>query len=458
MPEPEDSRSPDPFGERTHLIRRYTRLSVINVISNLTVPMVGLIDTAMLGHLQQIHFLAGVALAGLLFDYLYWGLGFLRMATTGLAAQARGRGDEVEGTAVLLRAFAIALGFGVLILLLRTPIEGAGFRLLSGGTAVEEAGREYFAARIWGAPAALANLVLLGWFLGREEAGRALAVTVVGNVANVAFNWWFIIRLGMAAAGAGWASMLGQYCALLVGLGLAAPILLTSSTGLGSRSASRSALRSAMHPAALAELFRLNGHLFARTLLLISSFALFVDSSAVLGAVTLAANAILLRVLSLASFLIDGCAFATESLAGIFHGAGDRTSQRRLLGLSLTVGEALALLFLVPALTLPRPFFRILTSHQDVVDIATGLAFWLIPVLLMGALAYILDGFFLGITAGPTLSRAMAMSTLLFLPLVLLGRRSESVTLLWLSMAVLMAGRVFSLGLPALVYLRGERA
>lgn len=179
-------------------------------ISNLTVPVAGLVDAALLGHLDEIRHLAGVALASLVFDYLYWTFGFLRMATTGLTAQAVGRRDERAAHLVLARGLLLAGVIALAILLLRDVIESVGFGLLAGDAPMEASGRDYFRARIFGAPATLANFALMGFFIGREQAGRTLAMTLVGNGANIVLDWLFIYQLGMAAGGAGLATALSQ--------------------------------------------------------------------------------------------------------------------------------------------------------------------------------------------------------------------------------------------------------
>jgi MATE family multidrug resistance protein len=269
------------------LSRRFFRLSLINIAASVTVPLVGLVDTAMLGHLPDIRFLAGVALASLLFDYAYWTLGFLRMGTTGMTAQAMGRRDTVEVTDVLRRGLLTAFVLAGLVLVLQVPLREAGFALLTGEPGVEQAGREYFDARIWGAPAALAGFVLVGWFLGREESRHVLVMTAVANLANVLLNYVFIIRLGLAARGAGLASMASQY--LMLGVGVW--IYLRHRKPVpwhGSRVFDRDRLRG---------LFLLNRDLLVRTLCLVSAFALFVNSSSALGtrAVARAGAALRLR-------------------------------------------------------------------------------------------------------------------------------------------------------------------
>ncbi len=426
----------------------FFRLTALNILTNLTVPLVGLVDTAMLGHLADIRFLAGVALATILFDYLYWSFGFLRMGITGTTAQALGRGDREEVYRLLYRFLAFASSAGALLLLLQRGLAALGFAILSGAPGVEEAGRAYFEARIWGAPATLANYVFLGWYLGRAESRHALAMTAVGNLANVALNYLFIARWGWAAAGAGWASALAQYLAL----GAALAIFLAQGQPhpwrwqeILERRSSRS-------------LLRLNRDILVRTLCLETAFALFTNFSAVLGTDLLAANAILLRILLLASYFVDGAAFASESLVGLHHGAGDAPGAARTVRLSLATGLGFGAGFLLVFLPFQGFWYRLLTSHEDVAALARGYAPWLVPVLLLGSLAYIYDGVFLGWTAGRELRNAMLFSTFaVFLPVALgaLGRREGH--LLWASLVCFMAARAATLHLARRRFLMPQR-
>ena len=406
--------------------------------------MIGLVDTAMLGHLDEIRFLAGVALASLLFDYIYWSLGFLRMATTGTTAQARGRGDTQEERLCLARGLALAIAFGLLVLFLSPRLERIGFALLSGEASVESAGQDYFGARILGAPAALGNMVIVGWFLGREQSARALWIVAAGNLANLGLDAWFILHLGWAARGAGLAAMAGQYLSFLVAL-----CLVANAKGLRAVS-----WQQVLSGPAMLHLFRLNGNLFLRTLGLITAFFLFGNWSALLGTRVLAANALLLRILELAAYLIDGAAFATETLSGVLLGQSRRNGNASpsfgwLLRHSLVVGQVFALVFLVPTLLWPRSVFGLLTSHADVVDLAAAHAIYLVPVLLLGALAYMLDGFFLGLTAGATLRNSMLLSLVVFVPMAWFAVTRQSTDLLWLAMVALMLTRAITLGVRA---------
>jgi MATE family multidrug resistance protein len=374
------------------LRQRFARLTFLNIISNITVPLASMVDTALLGHLESIHFLAGVALAAVIFEYVYWSFGFLRMGTTGITAQAVGRGDTGEVFRTLYRSLLLAWLLAAAILILQTPLRELGFLLLGGAPEVEAAGRAYFDARIWAAPATLSNFVFLGWFLGREESGAAL-ILFWARAGKVPWVWSDV-----------WQAR------------------------------------------ALTRLFRLNRDILLRTVALVSAFALFTNFSSLMSTVVLAANAVLLRWVMLAAYLIDGAAFATESLAGILFGTGDRVALRRLQGLALRSGVAFVLPFCALALMRPAAPIRLLTSHPQTVETALRYLPWLAPVLFFGSLAYIYDGLFLGLTAGRALRNAMLLSTFgVFLPLAALALHLENNHLLWASMAAFMMARTATL-------------
>jgi MATE family multidrug resistance protein len=422
---------------RISLHRRFFRLTFLNILANVSVPLAGLVDTAMLGHLDDIRFLAGVALASVIFDLLYWSFGFLRMGTTGVTAQALGRGDTAEVHLTLYRGVAFGVAAGVVLWVLQSPLEELGFHLLSGEAGVEAAGRAYFGARIWAAPATLVNFAFLGWFLGREESGRALALTLTAALSNVGFNYLLIVRLGWAAYGAGVATALSQVLMLSLSLALF----------LGRPGRVPWRWPAVLDRERLAAFFRLNRDILVRTLCLVGAFAVFTNLSSLLGTEILAANAILLRIQNLAAYLIDGAAFATESLVGIFRGADRPRDLRRVVRLALITGMAFALVFLAGLTVVPTFVLGLLTSHGDVVAIGRSFAVWLWPVLVLGAVAFIYDGLFLGLTAGRALRNTMLLSSMgVFLPLATAGVMRGSNHLLWLSMAAFMMARAATLG------------
>jgi MATE family multidrug resistance protein len=197
---------------------RFLRLAFINVLSNITEPLAGIISLAFLGHLTSIHHLAGVTLSTTLFNFTYFIVNFLRMGTTGVTAQAVGRDDTEEMLLVGLRNGLIALGLGGLLLLLQYPLQKLWFGIVSTTPEVKASGINYFNARIWGAPAVVVNLVLIGWFLGREMSGVVLLMTLVGNAANVVFDYLFIVHWYWASTGAGLSQAISQYLMLVLGI------------------------------------------------------------------------------------------------------------------------------------------------------------------------------------------------------------------------------------------------
>lgn len=424
----------------TSFLIRFIRLSTVNILSNLMVPLAGLVDVAFLGHLPELYNLAGVALATVLFNYLYWSFGFLRMATTGTTAQAVGRQDQDEVILIGLRNAAMAIAIGLILVLFQNPIRTLGFAILSAEPEVKLAGQAYYTALIWAAPATLLNFVLLGWLLGREQGYKVLLLSLISNGSNVVLNYWFIVRLGWESTGAGLATGLSQCLMMVVGLGIISRELAWRQV--------RSLLPQFWEQEAFRHAFLLNSDILIRTFALVSTFSLFTTISSGLSTLFLATNTLLLQVISFAAYFIDGIAFATESFAGQFFGQGDRHQLRTLLQWAGSISFALGLLFAIACTVFAEPLFGLLTSHRDVLNAVQEFVVWLFPVLGFGAIAYMLDGYFLGLTAGRTLRNAALLSTGLgFLPLAYLAWRNQHEQLLWGALSVFMATRSLTLGL-----------
>ncbi|MCA9692788.1 MAG: MATE family efflux transporter [Nannocystaceae bacterium] len=438
--------------EPRSLLRSFLRQAGPNILANVAVPLAGLIDAAMLGHLDALHHLAGVALATIVFDYLLWTFGFLRMGTTGLAAQAIGRGEPGEALCVAVRAALLGVCVGALLLALREPIAAIAFDLLEGTPDVKAAALDYYRARLWGAPVTLVNYALLGWLLGRQRSELVLALSVVGAGVNVGLDYLLIYRLGLASAGAGYATALSQACVLIVGLALVSPAL--------ARLRGQLSWRRIVDSAGVRALLGLGRDLAVRTFALLTAFAVFTDFSAALGTATLASNTLLLRVFGLAAFVIDGHAFACEALAGLMRGRGDQAGLRAVLRIGLYAGVGTGLAFAAALLAFPGVVFGLLTDHVELVEQTAASAPWLAPVLAVGAAAFILDGYFIGLAAGRTLSRAMLAALALgFAPLALWARFVAPPALasdgLWAAMTCFMLARVVTLGLGVPATLRG---
>lgn len=414
-------------------------LAAINVLSNITVPLAGLLDSAFLGYLSDPAPLAGVALATVLFNFFYWSFGFLRMSTTGLTAQAVGQQDPAAVLAVGMRSVILALGIGLGLLLLQQPLGELGFELLQGSPAVKGAGQAYYGARLWGAPAYLLNLAALGWFLGLEKGGRVLLLALVGNGSNVLLNYELIVQRGWGSLGAGWATAGSDWITLVVAISLGFPLVRRYPWG--------TAVAQLWDLAQIRRMVSLNRDIWVRTLMLVGSFSGFTVLSAGLGTVVLAANSLMIQMLSLAAYLIDGYGFATESLAGLLYGQRDLARLQVLLwlsgGASLGTGILAGLMFW----GFPGFWFGLLTQQEPLLGHIQAHVGWLVPVLGFGSLAYMLDGYFLGLSQGRILRwGSVAATGLGFAPLGALAGWLGSSHLLWLAMVGFMAGRAISLG------------
>ena len=417
---------------------RFWRLAAVNIISNLMVPLASLVDVAFLGHLSEIRHLAGVAIATVLFNYIYWTFGFLRMGTTGITAQARGRGDIDAVILTLVRNGAIALTISIIILLLQQSLREIGFTLLRAEPEVLAAARAYYNALIWGAPATLLNFVLLGWFLGKEQGKRVLLLSFVNKSANIALDYLFIVRWGQNSGGAGAATAISQLITLTLGLALVYRELVGQPW--------KENLSQIGEFSALRAIFDLNKDILIRTLALISTFAVFTNLSATMGTVVLAGNTLLLQVVTLAAYFIDGIAFATESIAGNLQGQGKISQLIPLLKLagssSLLAGLSFAAVFYL----FPQSLFNLLTSHITVVAQVINYVWWLFPVLGFGSIAYMLDGYFLGLTAGKILRQSSLIAAIVgFLPMAIAAWYWQANHLLWLALALFMATRSLTL-------------
>ncbi|MGB8690823.1 MAG: guanitoxin biosynthesis MATE family efflux transporter GntT [Microcoleus sp.] len=432
--------------------RRFFRLAFFNILSNLIVPLAGLIDLAFLGHLGDIRYFTGVALATILFDYIYWTFGFLRMGTTGTTAQAAGRADAEGVLLTGLRNGLLALGLGLAILVLQHPLREIGFTLLTAAPDVKASGQSYYNAWIWGAPATLINYVLIGWFVGREQGGRTLLLSAVANGTNIMLDYLFIVRWGWESSGAGAATAIGQYLMLAVGL------TLVYSEGWFGKIPSVAA-RIFDNKELLAS-FTLNGDILVRTLALISTFALFTNLSSTLGTVVLATNTLLLQAVSLAAYFIDGIAFATESLGAVFQGQSQSDSLRdscashkaSLMQLSGGTSLGFGLLFAIAFILFPKPIFGMLTDHVEVIERVNNYVLWLLPVLGFASVAYMLDGYFLGLTEGAVLRKSMIVAALVgFAPTATVAWQLQNNHVLWLALSLFMAARALMLGRQAMI-------
>ncbi|HEY9857923.1 MAG TPA: MATE family efflux transporter [Candidatus Obscuribacterales bacterium] len=375
----------------------------------------------------------------LIFEEVYWTFGFLRMGTTGMTAQAVGKGDRDGVLLVGLRHGLVALGIGLVILLLQLPLRAIGFTLLSATQEVKLAGQAYYNALIWSAPATLINFVLIGWFLGREQSAKVLLLSAVSNLTNCFSDYVFISRWGWQSSGAGYATALSQYLMLLTGTWLVCREIRWSQV--------QAIASKIWEPVALKAAFTLNREILIRTFALISTFAVFTNLSSTFGTTILATNTVLLQVVTLAAYFIDGLAFATESLAGIFRGQGTNEQLRLLLWISGGTSFVFGLGFAIAFILNPNFFFGLLTNHTDVLQQINQYVVWLLPILGFGSIAYMLDGYFIGLTAGKILRQSVVVAAVVgFAPVAIAAWYIQNSHLLWLALSLFMVVRALMLG------------
>lgn len=418
---------------------RFYRLSVVSVLSNMMVPLAGLVDTAFLGHLADIRHLAGVILGSILFDYLYRVLKFLRSSTNAITADAAGREDTQAILLAGLRSGAIALAIGLAILALQYPLQKVGFALLSGAPDVEGAGAEYFGGRIWGAPAVLLNFVLIGWFLGREMNGMVFLIALVGNGANVILDYWMIVQWGWASWGAGLATAASQYLALAIGLvGMALSIHWSDFPA---------ACREFLDWGSLKETVALKANILIRFVVLISTYAIFTNLSSTLGTTTLAQNGLLLQIALLSQFTIQGVGMTTQTLTGNFKSKATTHQLGPLLIVAIVTTVPIALAFAAAAILFPDAVFGLLTNHTEINQDISTYVFWLLPLLEITAIAFMFEGLFIGLKQGTTLRNAVLTAFFAgFSPLAIAAWAWHNNHLLWLSLVAYVTTLTLTLG------------
>jgi MATE family multidrug resistance protein len=416
------------------------------ILSNMTVPLLGLVDTAVVGHLPDSEYLGAVTLGATLFSFLYWGFGFLRMGTTGLVAQAWGSSDGDALRLLLAQGLALAAVIGLALLLLGPLLIPLGLGLLDGSRDVSTLAATYAGIRLLSAPAVLVNYVLIGWFIGIGRTRVTLGLMVLNNAANIVLDLLFVPVLGWTVDGVALASVLADGLTAVTGLWLARRHLrdLPGRLDVGALTCAGRYRR----------LLDVNAALFVRTLALLFALAFFHAQGAQMGDVTLAANAVLMQFIMLTSYGLDGFAHAAESLVGRTLGSGDRAgfarAVRATLFWSLATAVVAATIFAVGG----RALIALLTDIETVRQAAARFLPWMVAMPLIAVWSYLLDGIFIGATRTRAMCTTMLAAVFgVYLPVWLLTRDLGNHGL-WLAFTVFTLARSAAL---ALTYLRDQR-
>jgi len=375
-------------------------------LSNATTPLVGFVDTLAIGQLGAAHLIGGVAIAANIFNAIYWGFGFLRMGTTGLTSQAVGAADRTEVAANLFRALLIAGIAGALVILLQGPLARGALWFMGASSNVEAAARAYYDVRIWAAPAGLANFALLGWFIGLGRAGIAFWLQLWLNLLNVGLAYLFVIHYGLGVEGAGLAALIAEVTAAAVGIAVAWRELAARGAGAG--------WTAVLDATRLNRMVAVNVDITIRTFCVLGAFLFFTAQSAQTNDLTLAANAVLTSMATIAVYLLDGFAFAAETLIGQSIGAGSRARFREAMWLS-TIWAGVFGVVLSVGLWLGGPaIIDVMTTSVEVRETALQYLVWAALTPIVGVWCFQLDGVFIGATRTADMRNMMILSFLVY--------------------------------------------
>jgi len=389
------------------------RLAVPNILANLSIPLLGTVNLAVLAHLDSTSYLAAVSLAGVIFNFILWSFSFLRMSTTGITAQNFGASNRSEVSSTLYRSMLIAGSIGLLVIVFRNQIAWLGFEMLQPDHALSGIIAEYFDIRIWVVPASLLNFVILGWLLGVQDSAAAMLMIIFENAVNVILNLYFVVGLGMKADGVALGTMIAGWSALLFGLCL----ILIRHRKLLEKPVSNALFLISK----LVRVLTVNANIFLRSFSLLTVFSWFTYASSLYGNDVLALNTLLMQFFMFFSFFIDGFSYAGESLSGKYLGAGKikllKLTVRTLFRWAFATSLVFSLLYLIGG----QWIFGLLTNNETLLKLAFEQRFWVVLIPLVSFVAFVWDGIFAGMTHTAAMRNVMLVAVLgVFFPLYFL--------------------------------------
>ena len=386
--------------------KQILHIALPSIVSNITVPLLGLVDVTIVGHLGAAAYIGAIAVGGLLFNIIYWIFGFLRMGTSGMTSQALGRRDLPEVTRLLLRAVGIGLMASVCLVALQIPIRKLAFLLIQPGEEVGRLASTYFHICIWGAPAMLGLYGLTGWYIGMQNSRIPMYIAMTQNVVNIAASLSLVVLGGMKVEGVALGTLVAQYAGFLMGICL----------WLRFYGRLRKHIRWAgvWRREAMCRFFQVNRDIFLRTLCLVAVTLFFTSAGASQGEVVLAVNTLLMQLFTLYSYVMDGFAYAGEALSGRYIGAHNRQTLSDTVRRLFLWGAVMALLFTLTYAVGGHAFLGLLTDNREVIAASDEYVWWALAIPMAGMAAFIWDGVFIGATATRGMLLSMAVAAGLF--------------------------------------------
>ena len=419
--------------------RDILRIAIPAIVSNITVPLLGLIDVAIVGHLGSAAYIGAIAIGGMIFNVIYWIFGFLRMGTSGLTSQSLGGRDLAECVRLFIRSFGIGIAVAAMLMVLQVPIRTLALLVMRPTAEVAALATTYFDICIWGAPAMLGSFAVTGWFIGMQNSRIPMIVAISQNVINIIASLLLVFSFGMKVEGVALGTLIAQYGGLLIAIALGwrhygrLRVHYTSS---------RLWERSSMF------LFlRVNRDIFLRTLCLVSVMLFFTSAGSWQGEQMLAVNTLLMQLYLFFSYFMDGFAYAGEALCGKWYGARNTAMLNATVRSVFVWGAAMMLLFTLVYAAGGNLFLRMLTDEADVLSLAGGYLFWSVILPVAGMAAFVWDGIFIGITATRSMLISMFAAAASFFAVYHLAMPAMGNHGLWLAFAVFvfMRGAVLTL-------------
>lgn len=361
------------------------------IVANITVPLLGLIDTGISGHLGKTEYIGAISVGTMMFNIIYWNFGFLRMGTSGITAQAFGAANFTQAATTLVRAVSLALLIALAIIVLQFPLQWIALEVISPSPEVLSLAQRYFYICVWNAPAILATMAIHGWFLGMQDSTRPMYISIAVNIANIIISLTTVFVLDMGFIGIAIGTVLASY----IGLALGLYFIFTRHKDILRGINPREALRFSD----MRQFFNVNRDIFVRSLCLMLVTLFFTAQGARDGDVTLAANTIIMQLFILFSYFMDGFAFAGEALVGKFTGAGDDTNRARCIKALFVWGAVIALCFTAVYATGLNRIFTILTNDSEVITYAMDFYLWSVAIPFASVAAFVWDGIYIGLTA-----------------------------------------------------------
>ena len=386
--------------------KKILQLAIPSIVSNITVPLLGLIDVAIVGHLGSAAYIGAIAVGGMLFNIIYWLFGFLRMGTSGMTSQAFGQRDLKEVTRVLLRAVGVGLFIALCLLLLQYPIRKIAFLLIDATPEVRELATVYFNICVWGAPAVLGFYGFAGWFIGMQNSRFPMFIAITQNVVNIVASLSFVYLLDMKIEGVALGTLIAQYAGLFM-----ASLLWLRYYG---RLKIAFRWREIIGKTAMKRFFQVNSDIFFRTLCLVAVTTFFTLTGARQGDVVLAVNTLLMQLFTLFSYIMDGFAYAGEAMTGRYIGARNNTGLQRMIRLLFRWGWGLSLSFTILYMIGGQDFLGLLTNDTTVINAAGSYYYWVLAIPLAGFAAFLWDGILIGATATRLMLYSMLVASGMF--------------------------------------------